>query len=376
MKLAVIGGSAGSGGYQRYINGIFGRGNVPPSMDITIFCSTDLADALADIDERIDLCIREEFRQNASSFCFRRLPQTCIAAVSALNPDVVMFANGFMQKGLEAYPAVVTFHNMLMLDLRAVLRNRLSRMTVLWLLLALKQRFSFKKAAGVIFLSPYSRDAALKKVRGIRKSAVIPHGLDDDFRIAKPPARPVKETVKILYLSTLFTYKHQIEVLRAVQRLRQRTGRPVILSLVGGGDSKYSARLEGEIRRLNAAEYTEVLGDIPHEKLPQIIDDADIFLYASSCETFGITLLEGMGRGAVIASSNMTGLPDLLREGGEYFDPRKPDSIAAALERLLASPGLCEQYAKRAHEYSKQYTWARSAEMTFEFIQGLNGEIR
>ena len=140
-----------------------------------------------------------------------------------------MFTNGFMQKGLEAYPAVVTFHNMLMLDMRAILRNRLSRTTVLWLLLAIKQRATFKKAAGVIFLSPYSRDTAAKKVRGIRKS---PPSYPTAWTMISEPQnhrpRPVKETVNILYLSTLFSYKHQIEVVRAVHRLRQRTGKPVI----------------------------------------------------------------------------------------------------------------------------------------------------
>ena len=376
MKLAVIGGTAGSGGYQRYMNGIFGRGNVPPSMKITIFCTPDLADKLNAIDERIELCVREEFRQSASAFCFRRLPASCIAEVRAFNPDVVLFGNGFIQKGLGAYPAVVTFHNMLMMDIRTVLRNRLSRSTILWLLLAMKQRATFRKAAGVIFLSPYSREVASKKVPGIRKSVVIAHGLDDDFRVANPPAKTIRKAAKILYLSTLFTYKHQIEVVRAVHQLRQRTGTPAVLSLVGGGDSKYSAKLNGEISRLNAGEYTEVLGDIPHEKLPEIIDDADIFLYASSCETFGITLLEGMGRGAVIACSNLTGLPDLLRDGGEYFDPREPASISVALERLIASPSLCEQYASRAHAYSKGYIWSQSAGGTFKFLQELNGEIQ
>ena len=375
MKLAVIGGNAGSGGYHRYMNGIFGRGNVPSSIDVKLFCTPALADKLTDIDDCVDVRARQEFRQKALSFCFRPLSAACIAEVDAFEPNVVFFSNGFIQKGLDAYPAVVTFHNQLMLDMKTVLRNRLSRMTILWLLLAIKQRKTFKKAAGVIFLSPHSRKAALAKVPGIKKSVVIPHGLDENIRAAKPATKAFNNLVRIVYISTLFTYKHQIEVARAVCQLRQRTGKPVVLSLVGGGDSRYLARVKSEIGRLRAEEFVELLGDKPHGELPGMIDAADIFLYASSCETFGITLLEGMGRGAVIASSNLTGLPDLLRDGGEYFDPREPDSICAALERLIASPDLREQCASRAYEYSKEFTWARSADSTFKFIQEIAGNV-
>jgi len=65
---------------------------------------------------------------------------------------------------------------------------------------------------------------------------------------------------------------------------------------------------------------------------------ADLFVFASSCETFGISLLEAMAVGLPIACSNKSSLPETLQDGGEYFDPEDDQSIASAVKRLILDP--------------------------------------
>ena len=56
----------------------------------------------------------------------------------------------------------------------------------------------------------------------------------------------------------------------------------------------------------------------------------------------------------------------MLVDGGVYFDPENPDSIASAIEALLAQPEKCQQLAARARELAGQYSWRRcSAEKLF-----------
>jgi glycosyltransferase involved in cell wall biosynthesis len=61
-------------------------------------------------------------------------------------------------------------------------------------------------------------------------------------------------------------------------------------------------------------------------------------------------------------------MPEVLEDGGVYFDPKNPDSIASAIADLIAYPDKRARLAMRAKELSLQYSWARCARETFSFI--------
>ena len=61
-------------------------------------------------------------------------------------------------------------------------------------------------------------------------------------------------------------------------------------------------------------------------------------------------------------------MPEVLRDGGVYFDPEQPDSIAAAIGRILTEPGLPATLAGRARTYARDYSWRRCAAETWQFL--------
>ena len=80
------------------------------------------------------------------------------------------------------------------------------------------------------------------------------------------------------------------------------------------------------------------LGFVPHDDLPSLLAGADLFVFASSCENMPNTLVEAMAIGLPIACSDRGPMPEVLRDGGVYFDPENPESIAAAIETLIRDP--------------------------------------
>ena len=64
----------------------------------------------------------------------------------------------------------------------------------------------------------------------------------------------------------------------------------------------------------------------------------------------------------------MSSLPETLQDGGEYFDPRDEQSIAAAIEILINQPERRAQLARRAKELAQAYSWARCAAETWAFV--------
>jgi glycosyltransferase involved in cell wall biosynthesis len=112
----------------------------------------------------------------------------------------------------------------------------------------------------------------------------------------------------------------------------------------------------------------EYLGAIPYEKLLNHYRRSDLAVFASSCETFGIILVEKMSAGLPIACSKMSCMGEILLDGGLYFDPLAPDSIANSIEQYLLSPQLREENIKKSQRRALEFTWANSTRQTFEFI--------
>jgi glycosyltransferase involved in cell wall biosynthesis len=182
--------------------------------------------------------------------------------------------------------------------------------------------------------------------------------------------------VRLLYVSSILPYKHPWHVLSAVERVRRSTGKDVQINLVGAGDRQGMKRLVREVRRLGHPSWVHQRGWVHHDDLPSLYREADIFVFASSCETISNVLLEAMASGLPIACANRRPMTDTLKDGGVYFEPEAPDSIAGALSRLIQDSKFRQEQAWRAYEYSQLYSWARCARETFDFLRRVVSSVR
>ena len=107
---------------------------------------------------------------------------------------------------------------------------------------------------------------------------------------------------------------------------------------------------------------------MPYGDLPSYYQQADIGLFASSCETFGIILLEKMSAGLPIACSNKSAMPEILKESGVYFDPDNALDIELTLERFISQEHLRAEKSALSFRESKKYEWAKCAQETFNFV--------
>ena len=105
-----------------------------------------------------------------------------------------------------------------------------------------------------------------------------------------------------------------------------------------------------------------------YTELHALYADADLCVFASSCETFGQILTEAMSAGLPVACSNRSAMPELLGDAGVYFDPENSLDIARALRELIDLPELRTEKAWASFERAKTYSWARCARETFGFL--------
>ncbi len=285
----------------------------------------------------------------------------------------VLFLPGGSYAG-NFYPVVTMSQNLLPFEMRELLRYGVSLLTLKLLLLRLTQSRTFRQTAGVIFLTEYAREAVIKvtgKLRG--QSCIIPHGLNPRFNMAPKRQLLIADYDEahpfcVIYVSVIEPYKHHWHVVEAVAALRKE-GLPVVLDLVGPSYPPALKRFNAAFSREDAAhQWVRYHGAIPFDKLHHNYAEADIGLFASSCENMPNILLETMAAGLPIACSRKGPMPDMLGDAGLYFDPEKPAEIAAALRELISSPELRMRLAQASYERAQQYSWQRCADETFGFL--------
>ena len=286
----------------------------------------------------------------------------------------VLFAPGGLS-GSGFHPFVTMSRNMLPFDEREMRRYGFSWVHLRLRLLRYSQTRCFRRADGIIFLTDYAHSAVMQRVKRISgHSAIVPHGVSQRFRLAPRRQKPITEysadnPYKLLYVSIVDAYKHQAEVVEAVARLREKN-LPVELDIIGGvADKTSSQRLERAIAGANAtARCVNHHGAAPFAKLPEWYQQADAFVFASSCENRPNILLEAMAAGLPIACSRSGPMPEVLGDAGAYFDPEKPTEIAAALELMIRNPDLRESMATLAYNRAGKFSWEECADKTLAFI--------
>jgi glycosyltransferase involved in cell wall biosynthesis len=271
-------------------------------------------------------------------------------------------------------PAVTMSRDMLSYEPGEIRRFGLSRARLRLVLLRFVQSQSMRFADGVIFLTEYASRVVQSITGQLRRTAIIPHGVGKLFaasvQTAAWPAR-AERPIRCLYVSNAAMYKHQWIVVRAVAALRGR-GHDVELILAGGGSGRAQLLLETEIARSDpTSAFVRCLGFVEHGRLPQLLADADLFVFASSCENMPNTLVEAMAVGLPIACSDRGPMPEVLRDGGVYFDPEDVESVAGAVEALIRDAGLRMCKAARAKALAAQYSWARCAAETLSFLKAV-----
>jgi glycosyltransferase involved in cell wall biosynthesis len=268
-------------------------------------------------------------------------------------------------------PSVVMSRDMLSFEPGEMRRYAVSMAWLRLVALRYVQIHALRHATGTIFLTRYAADVIQRLSGPLPSVRIIPHGVTDSFRLSKRPRMwPGNgDAIRCIYVSNVDRYKHQWHVVTAIARMRE-AGHRITLTLVGAGNGPAAAKLDAVISREDpeGAFVTHVRG-VPHIQLPHFLAEADVFLFASSCENMPNTLLEGMAAGLPIACSERGPMPEVLREGGTYFDPERPESIAEAIEELITNAERRAQRVAYASAAAEEFTWSRCARETWAFLR-------
>lgn len=172
----------------------------------------------------------------------------------------------------------------------------------------------------------------------------------------------------ILYVGTLEPRKNITSLLLAFKMLKSKTDFPHKLVITGGKGWIYG-KIMDTWKRLNVKKEVIFTGYIPTADLPGLYSLAQLFVYPSIYEGFGLPPLEAMACGTPVVVSNVSSLPEVVGDVGVMVDPKKPESIYQGMVSVLANPSLQKELKEKGLKRAKEFTWEKTARITQEIYK-------
>ena len=269
------------------------------------------------------------------------------------------------------HPSVTMSRDMLSYEPGEIERYGFSFARLRLILLRYIQNRSLRNSSGVIFLTRYASSKIQQYTGSLKTIAHIPHGVGNEFKqIIRANKWPesYSSPINCVYVSNTELYKHQWVVVKAISLLRKK-GHNILLTLIGGGRGLAQQLLEAAITKEDPEGlFVRQMPFLTHKELSKKLAFADLGVFASSCENMPNTLIELMAIGLPIACSERGPMQEVLEDAGVYFNPEVPESIAAAIEKIIISKDLRNFLSERSKMLSQRYSWRRCSEETFAFI--------
>jgi len=166
----------------------------------------------------------------------------------------------------------------------------------------------------------------------------------------------------ILFVGTIEPRKNLVTLLRSYALLREWTPAPPLV--IAGARGWRHREVFAAVRELALEEHVLLPGYVPREELPLWYNAADLFIYPSLYEGFGLPALEAMACGTPVITSNVSSLPEVVGEAGLTVGPNDVEGMAEALQRVLTDAPLRMELRSKGLQRAASFTWSRAAAET------------
>lgn len=275
-------------------------------------------------------------------------------------------------------PIVVTVHDVSYFEHPEYFR--LSRS----LQLRLTTRHTLRRAAKIITISEYSRQRISKDYNiDPGEIAVTPLAAQECFRpidravaARRVASRFGIDRPYVLNVGDLHSRKNQVGLIRAFRELLASHPQLPHLLVLAGKHTWFAPRVREEIRRQGLEERVVLTGFVDDEILPALYNAADLFVFPSLYEGYGLPVIEAMACGRPVVSSDATALPEVVDGAAFLFNPESIEEQVRAMRDILIDPELAERMARKSLQRAAFFDWRETARKTMAVYEEVAGMRR
>ena len=127
--------------------------------------------------------------------------------------------------------------------------------------------------------------------------------------------------------------------------------------------------------KLGISDRVRFLDYVKGEDLPYLYYQAQVFVFPSLCEGFGIPLLEAMALGCPVVTANLSSMPEVVGEAGYLVDPYSVESIKKGIEEVINNKKRRKEMQKAGQIRAEEFSWEKAASETLKVFEKIKAKI-
>ena len=208
-----------------------------------------------------------------------------------------------------------------------------------------------------------------------KRLRVIPLSADEQYKPLKNKKQIHDElkqeynidTPFILFVGTLEKRKNVPTLLKSFYKLKKCKIEHKLV-IVGGKGWKYT-KIFDLIEELNLKDDVIFTDYVTDEYLVKLYNAADLFVYPSLYEGFGLPPLEAMACGCPVITSNTSSLPEVVGDAGIMIDPNDIDSLTESMHKILTDNELRKEMSRKSLERAGMFSWKKTTKETWDVYE-------
>lgn len=172
----------------------------------------------------------------------------------------------------------------------------------------------------------------------------------------------------LLYVGTIEPRKNLVRLMQAFEWLKSKKGMPHQLVLAGGLGWKNN-EIQDAIGKSPYKKDIIMTGYITDKEKNTLYQAADLFVFPSVYEGFGIPPLEAMTFGCPVVSSNTASLPEVVGDAAELVDPMNVESIAEGMWKVLSNDLYRAELVQKGYQQAEKFNWDDSAKKLMQICR-------
>ena len=286
-------------------------------------------------------------------------------------PDLIHFTN-FNQPILSPFQEITTIHDLTL----HFYPGRKFKTPLFRYLYKLIVKIAIKKSKHIISISEHTtKDLHKYYPESKSKTQTIHNGFDPIFLTNTPTTHTTTNKQKqnsietnlpkkyILYTGNWREHKNVTNLIKAFKILKEKHKYSGKLVLTGNPNPLYPEPLQA-IHELKLQDEIIQLGLIEETDLPKLYQQAEVYVFPSLYEGFGLPILESFATQTPVAASNRASIPEVGGKGCLYFDPLSPEDIAEKTNQIISNPELKKQLIKKGQKQLLNFDFYKMAKET------------
>lgn len=241
--------------------------------------------------------------------------------------------------------------------------------------------FSFtllqKKATHIIAISQYTEKEIVQHSSIPKKNiSVIYHGCDHELFRPRLPSEPIPHNIQALmpylyFVGRLEAKKNTVKLIEAFKIIKTKFAIPHKLVLAGSFGYQGVDKIKQILAQLDASIRQAIVlpGHVSDQDNQLLMRHAEIFVFPSHVEGFGMPLVEAMAAGIPTVASNTSSIPEIAGNASILVNQTSAQSIAEGIMTIIQNPNRRAELVSRGLSQAKKFSWERTALDTIKVIE-------